>query len=1038
MFKKLICAILVTSLVFSTLLSIYGDEGADKQTLLAEMEKQVEKEKDEALGETYGGIIFLGNDDVLKESTAIFAKKPKFKSITTGSAVQVFNFEDEIVTFPDVNLEMCIREAIGRQNDDDDIYSSELEEIEMLNASNKNISDISGIEELCNLQVLFLENNNITDISPLEFLDLTNLYLSNNNVSNISSLHNMTNMWQLEIDNNNINDISPLSELWDIGYLNLSDNNISNISPLQGLYLYSIKLSNNNISSVNALEDMEELSQLWLSGNQISNISPLSKLTLLSDLRLGDNNISNITPLTGLKNLQQLNLDYNNISDLTPLSGLTKLRYLNLPANNITDVTALNDLKELVGLSLWQNKIYDIQPLAELTKLNDLGIQNNFITDISALRNMTQLKRLWMYNLGVSDISALSNLTELSYIAAYNNKISDLTPLHDLNKLVTLLLKNNQISDISSIVGLPALFELSLNNNQISDVSPIKQQINTSIGYLNLENNKIKDISALTSLKFDDGGLNLYLGNNEITDFTPLAGMRNINVLGINNTNVTDISFIKELTMLSYLYAYNNQISDLSPLKDLTKLNRAYLWSNKVKDLSNLSSLSKMSNLNLADNLIDDISPIQNLSPSQLYLQYNNLDVSDGSSTMGIINKFKNNGCDVKWQPQKGDSGITEKLPNPKASPDPANGKITDSTYIQFSVNSFITPKIYYTTDGSEPTVFSKQYKDSFTIDRDTTFKVKAVQEGFQDSDTVTFKYELEETQEVPATVITLNKGTKQKTIKITLSGEGSTEKTPFGTFEYAVTSDLNDKKQTKWKKPKAVTDNVVANATQTVYIRKKGSTQIISSKKITLDDVTQPLPPKAKVTSTGAISTPSSFGKTLLKFATVYKDAEFRIGLDKTDTWSTYWTDCPPKGQLSIDQTAVTQGHNVYVRFKETNGLPQSAIQTALAFDKILLNPIAPSVNISDITDGKSKGTFNITIDGDDINKPLEYAVVTSGEPVAKTKWAKVKLTNGNIISNVKATKGSQIFIRNAAVKKTANTQAKPPSACTQGFLIP
>lgn len=78
----------------------------------------------------------------------------------------------EPVTIKDEQLEQALREEIGK--DEGDLYEEDFEEVEELDLSENNISDISELATLHNLQVLSLERNEISDISPLQELENLN------------------------------------------------------------------------------------------------------------------------------------------------------------------------------------------------------------------------------------------------------------------------------------------------------------------------------------------------------------------------------------------------------------------------------------------------------------------------------------------------------------------------------------------------------------------------------------------------------------------------------------------------------------------------------------------------------------------------------------------------------------------------------------------------------------------------------------------------------------------------------------------------
>lgn len=138
---------------------------------------------------------------------------------------------DEVVGFPDRNLEAAIREAIGKPAGD--IYCSELERISMLDMDSRGIANLSGLHCCTNLAVLSLWNNQITDLSPLSGLtSLAFLYLGRNPISDISPLSKLTNLKGVNLGSDFVSDVSPLVTLTSLTHLWLAHNNISDISPL--------------------------------------------------------------------------------------------------------------------------------------------------------------------------------------------------------------------------------------------------------------------------------------------------------------------------------------------------------------------------------------------------------------------------------------------------------------------------------------------------------------------------------------------------------------------------------------------------------------------------------------------------------------------------------------------------------------------------------------------------------------------------------------------------------------------------------------
>jgi len=188
---------------------------------------------------------------------------------------------EDPVYFPDANLTAAVERALGIS----DPTPTDMLSLTNLNANDRGIVDLTGIEHATNLTYLWLYYNQISDISALSGLtNLTILYLFSNQISNISALSRLTNLTDLGLSNNQISDISALS-----GLTNLT----------------SLRLDYNQISDISALSGLTNLTYLYLFSNQISNISALSgltNLTNLTDLRLDDNQQS-VTPQQQIINL---------------------------------------------------------------------------------------------------------------------------------------------------------------------------------------------------------------------------------------------------------------------------------------------------------------------------------------------------------------------------------------------------------------------------------------------------------------------------------------------------------------------------------------------------------------------------------------------------------------------------------------------------------------------------------------------------------------------------------------------------------------
>ncbi len=185
----------------------------------------------------------------------------------------------EVVPITDPNLAASIRETLRLTpgypiTQLDMLRLAIVNDKRSFNASGRQITDLTGLEYTMNtLRVLILRHNQISDVSPLAGLvNLENLNLVSNQINDISPLTKLTNLRILDLENNQISNVSPLAKLANLRILDLKNNQISNVSPLAGLV---------------------NLQFLWLRGNPIADMSPLRELlrqnpNLKTDIDIGD------------------------------------------------------------------------------------------------------------------------------------------------------------------------------------------------------------------------------------------------------------------------------------------------------------------------------------------------------------------------------------------------------------------------------------------------------------------------------------------------------------------------------------------------------------------------------------------------------------------------------------------------------------------------------------------------------------------------------------------------------------------------------
>ena len=87
--------------------------------------------------------------------------------------------DDVEVVFPDKELEAAVREELEKP--EEPLTTYDLKSLTYLNAGERNIEDLSGLQHATNLTELWLGGNQISDLSPLASLThLTRLRLEGN------------------------------------------------------------------------------------------------------------------------------------------------------------------------------------------------------------------------------------------------------------------------------------------------------------------------------------------------------------------------------------------------------------------------------------------------------------------------------------------------------------------------------------------------------------------------------------------------------------------------------------------------------------------------------------------------------------------------------------------------------------------------------------------------------------------------------------------------------------------------------------------
>ena len=502
------------------------------------------------------------------------------------------------VLFNDYNLEKGIRKEVGL-GQDGYILKKDVAEITRLELDNLSIYDISGIEQLPNLNNLRLPNNNITDISPLK---------------------NVKKLKKLKLNNNNIRDLSPLYEL-KLEKIDVFGNNISdlNLNPANLKHIIDLNIGNNNFNDANQLfEVLGQLENVQKLG--LFNIEPIDNLGWMS------NGVFNTD--SGEEGLWRLNIIGTSITDISDLSSLS----------NFTDGISVEGEEPRFG---YNNECLSDESKEKVQSFkidtNDMPDPNNcgFHNTTSSNQNFNNNNNNQNFNnnSGFPTFNGGSFFQDpqleqaiMQEVGFSYDMLSDLNALSGIN---AINLSGRQIYSLEGIQTLMNLTEIDISNNNIEDLWWLESLYN--LEHINISNNPIYDIGMLRNF----------------------PRLRWLDMSRINNNNLWDLTGGNLGSSLETLIVYQSGIDDshMDALTNLYNLREFIAPENNISRVDSLRGLNNFANggqIILSNNGIYDLGPLYD-NPSLccgLTLEIMNNPL-DQNSFNNIANELRNRGVNV-------------------------------------------------------------------------------------------------------------------------------------------------------------------------------------------------------------------------------------------------------------------------------------------------------------------------------------------------------------------------------------------------------
>lgn len=229
-----------------------------------------------------------------------------------------------------------------------------------------NITDLSDLAQMVNLEELALCNQKIEDISGLKELPLKKLYLSKNMITDFSVLLNLIDLDTLCIMENPAENLSVIGECTGILRLNIQGMNLTDIDFLKNLSLDYLDMSNMEVENniFEPLSEMKKLDTLCMCDVNEAAAETLSQMSTLKALFMwGDSTIlENLKPLKGMTQLETLAFT-TQISSLEGIEQFPSLNFLSVSFSLVKDLSPVTGAKNLQVIDISNADIKNFEPL---------------------------------------------------------------------------------------------------------------------------------------------------------------------------------------------------------------------------------------------------------------------------------------------------------------------------------------------------------------------------------------------------------------------------------------------------------------------------------------------------------------------------------------------------------------------------------------------------------------------------------------------------------------------------------------------------
>jgi hypothetical protein len=324
---------------------------------------------------------------------------------------------------------------------------------------------IDQLYRFVEIDSLDISGQNLTDLSPLEALrGLKYVNISNTRISKLGPISNVTFLEHLDISNTLTSDIQFIKYSDRLKHLDISNTRIEEISELANLKaIHTLKADKTPIMSFAVLNEFKNIETLSLIESGFNNAENIKELVKLKDLNLSKNYLINTSALKNLVSLRFLNLAETNIEDISSLGSLEKLQVIDLTKTQTSDLSALNG-KEFLLKILADETSLSVFEADKFTRSNPKVLLIHHVKDLESW--WAGLSSAWKESLKIANpqikgnnpnVEILTLTIGLEELDLKNTGIESLNPIARFVKIKKIDFSNNPklhtiVTDVNQIV----------------------------------------------------------------------------------------------------------------------------------------------------------------------------------------------------------------------------------------------------------------------------------------------------------------------------------------------------------------------------------------------------------------------------------------------------------------------------------------------------------------------------------------------------------------------------------------------------------